>query len=615
MTKRQKRILTRILIAAALLAAACLIPTQQRWLRTAIFAVPYLVVGYSVLRTAGIHIAHGQIFDENFLMSLATVGAFLTDEPAEAVLVMLLYQIGELFQSVAVGKSRRSIAALMDIRPDTASVERDSETVECPVEEVEVGSTIVIRPGERVPLDGVVCDGTSMLDTAALTGEPMPRRVEPDGEIVSGCVNLTSPLRVRVTRPSSESTVTRILELVENSAANKAKTEHFISRFAHRYTPTVVIAAALLALLPPLFDGAWSVWPSRALVFLVISCPCALVISVPLTFFGGIGGASRSGILVKGANYLEALAKTETVAFDKTGTLTRGAFQVAEICPKQFSKAQLLELAARSEHYSGHPISRSLTEAYGKPIEAARVTDAVEIPGEGVTARVDAYAVATGNRRLMERLGIACYDRPQEGTIVHVAVDGAYAGHIVIADAPKDGSAQTIAALKALGIRKTVMLTGDRAPVAEAVERKLGIDEVHAELLPADKVAAVETLLEQAERRGTLVYVGDGINDAPVLARADIGIAMGAFGSDAAIEAADIVLMDDRPEKLATAIRIAKRTKRIVTENIVFALAVKFAVLALAALGTADMWWAVFADVGVCVAAVLNAMRMLHTKN
>ena len=612
MNKKQKRALARILTGGALLAAACLLPVEDPWLRLGLFVVPYLVAGADVLKNAAVNIAHGQVFDENFLMSIATIGAFATGELAEAVAVMLFYQVGELFQSIAVCRSRGSIAALMDIRPDTAHVERDGALAECPVEEVGAGSVIAVKPGERVPLDGVVLEGASSLDTAALTGESLPRDVAVGDEVISGCVNLSGLLRVRVTRPSSESTVTRILELVENSSASKARAENFITRFARWYTPAVVAGAALLALLPPLIDGAWDVWPGRALVFLVISCPCALVISVPLTFFGGIGGASRSGVLVKGANYLEVLAGVDTVVFDKTGTLTQGSFFVTAVHPQQISEQQLLELAALAEGFSSHPISQSLRKAYAKPVDAARVTEVEEIAGHGVTARVDGRAVSVGNRRLMERVGAEWRDCRHTGTIVHVAVDGVYAGHIVISDEVKPGAAEAVAALKTLGVERTVMLTGDRRPVAEEVAHALGIDEVRAELLPEDKVAAVKALLDAPGRRGKLAYVGDGINDAPVLACADIGIAMGGLGSDAAIEAADVVLMDDRPEKLPLAIRLARRTRRIVTENIVFALAVKAAVLVLGPAGVVDMWWAVFADVGVCVIAVLNAMRMLR---
>lgn len=612
MSRKQKRALARILIGGILLLAACLVSVENRYLLLAIFAVPYLIAGFDVLKSAAVNIAHGQVFDENFLMSIATLGAFATGEYAEAVAVMLFYQVGELFQSVAVGRSRQSIAALMDIRPDTANLERDGAVVEVLPEEVTVDSVIVVKPGERVPLDGVVIEGVSSLDTAALTGESLPRDVAAGDEVISGCVNLGGLLRVRVTRPNSESTVTRILELVENSSANKAKTENFITRFARYYTPVVVIGAVLLALIPPLFDGAWDVWPGRALVFLVISCPCALVISVPLTFFGGIGGASKRGVLVKGANYLEALADAGTVVFDKTGTLTKGSFFVTAVHPQQIDEQELLELAATAESYSSHPISQSLRTAYGKPIDASRVDGVEELAGYGVSARVNGRAICAGNGKLMERVGADWHECHHTGTIVHVAVDGAYAGHIVISDEVKDGAAEAIAALKALGVKKTVMLTGDRKPVAEEVGRALGVDEVRAELLPEDKVSAVEELLADPRRKGKLVFVGDGINDAPVLSRADVGVAMGALGSEAAIEAADVVLMDDNPQKLPQAIRLARRTRRIVTENIVFALGVKAAVLLLGALGVADMWWAVFADVGVCVIAVLNAMRMLQ---
>ena len=614
MNKKQKRLLFRILASGVLLLAACLIPVNSDWLRLLLFALPYLLAGYDVLKTAVLHILHGQVFDENFLMSLATIGAFATGEYAEAVAVMVFYQIGELFQSLAVGRSRRSIAALMDIRPDSANLERNGELLPVSPEEVAVGDVIVIRPGERVPLDGVVVEGSSNLDTAALTGESLPRAVADGEEVISGCINIDGLLRVRVTRPSSESTVTRILELVENSSANKAKAENFITRFARWYTPAVVIGAVLLALIPPLFDGAWSVWPQRALVFLVISCPCALVISVPLTFFGGIGGAGKRGILVKGSNYLEALAHADTVVFDKTGTLTRGTFAVTAVHPQELSESQVLEFAAMAERYSEHPIAQSLKRAYAKPLDTAAVTAVEELAGHGVCAVVGGRAVAVGNERLMERVGAKWRDCHHSGTIVHVAVDGTYAGHIVISDEIKAGAREAIHDLRSLGVRRTVMLTGDRTAVAEEVAHSLGVDAVRAELLPAEKVEAVETLLKEPGRRGRLLFVGDGINDAPVLSRADIGVAMGGLGSDAAIEAADVVIMDDRPEKLALAIRIARRTRRIVMENIVFALAVKALVLLLGALGTANMWWAVFADVGVCVIAVLNAMRMLRQR-
>ena len=606
--------LARIIAAAVLLAAGYLIPAQG-WVRLVVFLVPYAVIGWDILWKAVRNISHGQVFDENFLMALATVGAFFTGEFPEAVAVMLFYQIGELFQSYAVGKSRQSIASLMDIRPDYANLERDGKTEQVDPEEVAVGDVILVKPGEKIPLDGVVLEGDSMVNTSALTGESVPREAYPGSDVISGCINQNGLLRIRVTKEFGESTVAKILDLVENSSSKKAKAENFITKFARWYTPAVVIAAVLLAVIPPLIlQGGWNDWIHRALIFLVISCPCALVISVPLSFFGGIGGASRNGILVKGGNYLESLAHAETVVFDKTGTLTRGVFNVTAIHPNSFSEEDLLELAALAESYSDHPISRSIREAYGKDPDLSRVTDVEELSGRGVRVRIDGKTVCAGNDKLMEETGVQWHPCHRVGTTVHIAVDGEYAGHIVISDEVKPDAAQAVSALKQQGISRTVMLTGDAKAVGESVAKELGLDEVHTELLPAGKVDCVEQLLKQKSAKGTLVFVGDGINDAPVLSRADIGIAMGAMGSDAAIEAADIVLMDDKPSKIADAIRIARKTLRIVTQNIVFALAVKGIVLLLGALGLANMWEAVFADVGVSVIAILNAMRALKNK-
>ena len=647
MSKKQKKMLTRILAAAVLLVVVKLLPeirlpihlplisspaaqngtmfSLAPWL---LYLVPYLIIGWDVLARSLRNIANGQVFDENFLMALATVGAFGTGEYAEAVFVMLFYQVGELFQDYAVGKSRQSIAALMDIRPDTAHLEGENgEIQEVDPEEVSVGSIVVIKPGQRVPLDGVVVEGTSALDTAALTGESVPRDVVPGDAVISGCVNQTGLLRVKVTRESGESTVSKILDLVENASEKKSTSENFITRFARYYTPCVVIAALALFLIPTLalaltpaasqpaflLGTTWSNWLHRALIFLVISCPCALVISVPLSFFGGIGGASKCGILVKGGNYLEALAKTETVIFDKTGTLTRGTFTVTAVHPESgFTREQLLEDAALAERYSDHPISLSLQAACTSSLDAGRVSGVEEIAGHGVLAQVDGRRVAVGNRRLMERQGVSAAPCELPGTIVYVAVDGAYAGHIVISDLPKEDAKAAIADLKANGVKKTVMLTGDTEAAAKAVAAELGVDEYHAELLPADKVEWMERLL--ASSGGKTAFVGDGINDAPVLTRADIGIAMGALGSDAAIEAADIVLMDDKPSKIATAMRISRKTLRIAHQNIWFALIVKFAVMILGAFDLATMWEAVFADVGVAFIAILNATRCLKTE-
>ena len=613
MSKKQKRMLFRVLASAVLFAVALLLPTEG-WLRLFTFLIPYAVIAWDVLWRAVRNIAHGQVFDENFLMSLATVGALATGEYPEAVFVMLFYQVGELFQSYAVDQSRKSITSLMDIRPDYANIEVDGQLRQVDPEDVAVGDTIVIKAGERIPLDGVVLEGTSNVDTAALTGESLPREAQPGDDVISGCVNLSGLLRVRVTKAFEESTVAKILDLVENSSSKKAKAENFITKFARYYTPAVVLAAVALALLPPLFTSIqWVDSIQRALNFLVVSCPCALVISVPLSFFGGIGGASKNGILVKGGNYLEVLAKTELVVFDKTGTLTRGVFNVTAIHPDHCGEAQLLELAALAESYSDHPISRSLKEAYGKELDASRVSNVEELSGRGVRATVDGRQICAGNDKLMEDIGVSWHPCHRVGTTVHVASDGVYLGHIVISDEVKPDAKEAITALKACGVRRTVMLTGDAKAVGESVAQELGLDEVHTQLLPADKVTRVEALLGEVSPKGALAFVGDGINDAPVLSRADIGIAMGGLGSDAAIEAADIVLMDDKPSKLADAIRIARRTLALVRQNIVFALAVKFLVLALSAAGAANMWEAVFADVGVSVIAILNAMRALKT--
>ena len=596
--------------AAVLLIVATQLPVEG-WLRLVAFLVPYLIVGGGVLWKAARNIARGQIFDENFLMALATVGALVIGEYPEAVFVMLFYEVGELFEHVAVGKSRKSITALMDIRPDYANVERDGELVQVDPEEVPAGSWIVVKPGEKVPLDGVVEEGVSSLNTMNLTGESLPRDVGPGDQVISGCINLSGLLRVRTTKEFGESTVAKILDLVENSAASKSQSEAFITRFARWYTPVVVIGAVLLAVIPPLFMGQWSRWIHQALVFLVISCPCALVLSVPLSFFGGIGGASRCGILVKGANYLEALGKTEIVVFDKTGTLTKGTFQVTAVRPAVGSEEELLELAALAESYSDHPISHSLRRAYGAHPDQERVAQVEEISGHGIRAVVDGRTVLAGNGRLMEQAQISVPPCNEIGTIVHVAADGTYLGYIVISDEVKEDSAAAVADLKARGIR-TVMLTGDRREVGEAVAKRLGVDEVHTELLPGDKVTQVEELLKKTSPKGKLAFVGDGINDAPVLSRADIGIAMGALGADAAIEAADVVLMDDKPSKLAKAMAISQRTNRIVTQNITFALAVKAVVLILGIIGQANLWEAAFADVGVLVIAICNAMRALR---
>ncbi|MEA5013105.1 MAG: heavy metal translocating P-type ATPase [Candidatus Limiplasma sp.] len=613
MTRTHRRNLFRILLSAAMLLAAVLLLPEGGLPRLILLILAYLAVGWDVLKEAGEHILHGQVFDENFLMSLATLGAFAIGEYPEAVAVMLFYQIGEWFQSLAVHRSRKSISALMDIRPDVANLERDGDILTLSPEEVSVDDIIVIKPGERVPLDGVVLEGTSALNTAALTGESLPRDVMAGDEVISGCVNLSGLLRVKVTKPYGESTVAKILDLVENASDKKAKTESFITRFALVYTPLVVIAAVLLFVIPPLVSGGgWSLWGYRALSFLVVSCPCALVISVPLSFFGGIGGASKQGILVKGSNYLEALAKADTVVFDKTGTLTHGVFHVTVIHPDEISPQELLRIAATVESYSGHPISRSIRAHYQGEADPQGLKEVREIAGQGVSALLEGRRVYAGNEKLMDSIGVALPDCPHVGTVVHVAQEGEYLGHIVIADEIKPGSAQAIRELKKAGVRQSVMLTGDSQAVAQDVASKLGIDRTYAQLLPAQKVEHVEALLAEKSRGGQLLFVGDGINDAPVLSRADVGVAMGALGSDAAVEAADVVLMDDNPQKLPLAISIARKTLSIARQNIVFALAVKFLVLILAAVGVANMWMAVFADVGVTFIAVLNAMRALR---
>ncbi len=621
MTKKQKKMLCRIIVTAVLVLAIRLFSIGGLP-GTLLYLAAYLIIGYDILRKAGKGILRGQVFDENFLMAVATVGAIglafyeKSGDFMEAVAVMLFYQIGELFQSYAVGKSRRNITALMDIRPDYANIEQDGQLTQVDPDDVPVGATIVVQPGEKVPLDGVVLEGTSTLNTAALTGESLPRDVTGGDEIVSGCINMTGVLKIRTTRAFGESTVSKILELVENSSSHKSKSENFISKFARVYTPAVCGAALALAVLPPVvrlltgLDGDWGTWLYRALSFLVVSCPCALVISIPLSFFAGLGGASHEGILIKGSNYLETLSKTKTVVFDKTGTLTQGVFDVTGVHHNQLPREKVLEYAALAECASSHPISKSLQRAHGGPIDRQRVTDIQEFSGNGVVAKVDGVTVAVGNDKLMEKLGIAWHDCHSVGTIIHLALDGQYAGHIVISDVEKPHARDAIAALKRIGVEKTVMLTGDRAKVADHVAQSLGVDEVHSELLPADKVAQVERLLGQSG--GKLAFVGDGINDAPVLSRADIGIAMGAMGSDAAIEAADVVLMDDDPLKIAKAIRISRKCIRIVYENIAFALIVKALCLLLVAVGAANMWAAIFGDVGVMVIAVLNAIRALR---
>ena len=620
MNKKQKKMLIRIIIAAVLIVAFSLLPAEG-YLRFGLFMIPYLVIGYDILKKAFKGILNKQVFDENFLMAVATVGAILLGDYSEGVAVMLFYQIGELFQSYAVGKSRRNISELMDIRPDYANIEKDGTLEQVDPDEVEIGTIIVVQPGEKVPIDGVITEGTSTLNTSALTGESLPRDAKAGDEVISGCINMTGLLKIRTTKEFGESTVSKILELVENSSSRKSKSENFISKFAKYYTPAVCYGALALAFIPPIVllimgkPAMWGDWIYRALTFLVISCPCALVISIPLSFFAGIGGASNQGILVKGSNYLETLAQTKYVVFDKTGTMTQGVFEVSGIHHNEMPDEKLLEYAALAECSSSHPISKSLQKAYGKPIDRNRVTDIEEISGNGVIAKVDGISVAAGNTKLMNRLGIAYQDCHHVGTVVHMAIDGKYAGHILISDIIKPHAKEAIAELKKAGISKTVMLTGDSKRVADQVAEELGIQEVYSELLPADKVSRVEELLNQKSEKAKLAFVGDGINDAPVLSRADIGIAMGALGSDAAIEAADIVLMDDDPLKISKAIKIARKCIRIVYENIYFAIGIKILCLILGALGIANMWVAIFADVGVMILAVLNAIRTLFVKN
>ena len=626
MSRKQKTMLARILVSAALLIALNFIPVAG-WPRFACYMAPYLIIGYDILLKAGRGIAHRQVTDENFLMAVATVGAIAlalyegSGDYTEAIAVMLFYQVGEWFQSYAVGKSRRNISELMDIRPDYANVERDGKLEQVDPDEVAVGTVIVVQPGEKVPIDGVVVEGESSLNTAALTGESLPRDVRPGDEVVSGCINMTGLLHIRTTREFGESTVSKILDLVENASSRKSRSEAFISRFARVYTPAVCLGALALALIPPLvrtlglgLDGGWETWIYRALTFLVASCPCALVISIPLSFFAGIGGASKAGVLVKGSNYLETLSRTRTVVFDKTGTLTKGVFEVNGIHHSPYSGEKLVEFAALAESASSHPISKSLQKAYGREIDRSRVSDIHETGGEGVTALVDGRRVAAGNGKLMERLGVNYIECHSAGTVIHMAIDGEYAGHILISDVVKPHSAEAIRELRAAGVRRTVMLSGDTQRVADSVAAGLGIDQACGGLLPADKVEKVEELLAARPPRSALAFVGDGINDAPVLSRADIGIAMGAMGSDAAIEAADIVLMDDDPLKIAKAIKISRKCLRIVYENIVFAIAIKLACLALVAVGLANMWLAIFADVGVMILAVLNAIRALFVR-
>ena len=620
MNKKQKKMLIRIIIAAVLIVVFSL-PPAEGYLRFVLFMIPYLVIGYDILKKAFKGILNKQVFDENFLMAVATVGAILLGDYSEGVAVMLFYQIGELFQSYAVGKSRRNISELMDIRPDYANIEKDGTLEQVDPDEVEIGTIIVVQPGEKVPIDGVITEGTSTLNTSALTGESLPRDAKAGDEVISGCINMTGLLKIRTTKEFGESTVSRILELVENSSSRKSKSENFISKFAKYYTPAVCYGALALAFIPPIVllimgkPAMWGDWIYRALTFLVISCPCALVISIPLSFFAGIGGASNQGILVKGSNYLETLAQTKYVVFDKTGTMTQGVFEVSGIHHNEMPDEKLLEYAALAECSSSHPISKSLQKAYGKPIDRNRVSDIEEISGNGVIAKVDGISVAAGNTKLMNRLGIAYQDCHHVGTVVHMAIDGKYAGHILISDIIKPHAKEAIAELKKAGISKTIMLTGDSKRVADQVAGELGIQEVYSELLPADKVFRVEELLNQKSEKDKLAFVGDGINDAPVLSRADIGIAMGALGSDAAIEAADIVLMDDDPLKISKAIKIARKCIRIVYENIYFAIGIKILCLILGALGIANMWVAIFADVGVMILAVLNAIRTLFVKN
>ena len=621
MNKKQKKVFIRIIVAAVLMVVLSLLPIDG-WLKFVLFMIPYLVIGHDILLKAWKGILNRQVFDENFLMAVATIGAILLGDYKEGVAVMLFYQIGELFQSYAVGKSRRNISELMDIRPDYANIEKEDGTLEqVDPDEVGIGSVIVVQPGEKVPIDGVIEEGRTSLNTSALTGESLPREAGVGDEVISGCINMSGVLKIRTTKEFGESTVSKILDMVENASSKKSRSENFISKFAKYYTPAVCYGALALAILPPLvrllFLGMtpeWGDWVMRALTFLVISCPCALVISIPLSFFAGIGGASNAGVLVKGSNYLETLSETKYVVFDKTGTMTQGVFEVSGVHHSSMDTEKLLEYAALAECHSSHPISKSLKKAYGKPLDPGRVTDVEEISGNGVTAKVDGVRVAAGNSKLMEKLGVDCMECHSVGTVVHMAVDGKYAGHILISDQIKPHAKEAIAALKKCGVKKTIMLTGDRREAARQVAEELGIDEVHSELLPGDKVAQVEKLLDEKGEKEKLAFVGDGINDAPVLSRADIGIAMGALGSDAAIEAADIVLMDDDPLKISKAIRISRKCLRIVYENIYFAIGVKVVCLILGALGIANMWAAIFADVGVMIIAVLNAIRALNVK-
>ena len=621
MNKKQKKVFTRIIVAAVLMVVLSLLPIDG-WLKFVLFMIPYLVIGHDILLKAWKGILNRQVFDENFLMAVATIGAILLGDYKEGVAVMLFYQIGELFQSYAVGKSRRNISELMDIRPDYANIEKEDGTLEqVDPDEVGIGSVIVVQPGEKVPIDGVIEEGRTSLNTSALTGESLPREAGVGDEVISGCINMSGVLKIRTTKEFGESTVSKILDMVENASSKKSRSENFISKFAKYYTPAVCYGALALAILPPLvrllFLGMtpeWGDWVMRALTFLVISCPCALVISIPLSFFAGIGGASNAGVLVKGSNYLETLSQTKYVVFDKTGTMTQGVFEVSGVHHSSMDTEKLLEYAALAECHSSHPISKSLKKAYGKPLDPNRVTEVEEISGNGVTAKVDGVRVAAGNSKLMEKLGVDCMECHSVGTVVHMAVDGKYAGHILISDQIKPHAKEAIAALKKCGVKKTIMLTGDRREAARQVAEELGIDEVHSELLPGDKVAQVEKLLDEKGEKEKLAFVGDGINDAPVLSRADIGIAMGALGSDAAIEAADIVLMDDDPLKISKAIRISRKCLRIVYENIYFAIGVKVVCLILGALGIANMWAAIFADVGVMIIAVLNAIRALNVK-
>ena len=621
MNKKQKKVFTRIIVAAVLMVVLSLLPIDG-WLKFVLFMIPYLVIGHDILLKAWKGILNRQVFDENFLMAVATIGAILLGDYKEGVAVMLFYQIGELFQSYAVGKSRRNISELMDIRPDYANIEKEDGTLEqVEPDEVGLGSVIVVQPGEKVPIDGVIEEGRTSLNTSALTGESLPREAGVGDEVISGCINMSGVLKIRTTKEFGESTVSKILDMVENASSKKSRSENFISKFAKYYTPAVCYGALALAILPPLvrllFLGMtpeWGDWVMRALTFLVISCPCALVISIPLSFFAGIGGASNAGVLVKGSNYLETLSETKYVVFDKTGTMTQGVFEVSGVHHSSMDTEKLLEYAALAECHSSHPISKSLKKAYGKPLDPSRVTDVEEISGNGVTAKVDGVRVAAGNSKLMEKLGVDCMECHSVGTVVHMAVNGKYAGHILISDQIKPHAKEAIAALKKCGVKKTIMLTGDRREAARQVAEELGIDEVHSELLPGDKVAQVEKLLDEKGEKEKLAFVGDGINDAPVLSRADIGIAMGALGSDAAIEAADIVLMDDDPLKISKAIRISRKCLRIVYENIYFAIGVKVVCLILGALGIANMWAAIFADVGVMIIAVLNAIRALNVK-